>query len=89
MDREDREDINAHIVSAAINHGGKIWTGKRHSEIMQNIWDQETYAPIPQEEQGFMTDSGKFVNRFQAGAIAFRSGQTKIRKENLLSEHLW
>lgn len=79
------------IVAAAVNHGGKIWTGKRHAEIMGEIWAKEgsTQTYISQDAQGFITDDGEFVNRFQAGAIAFRSGQTATRKERLLSEHLW
>jgi hypothetical protein len=77
------------IASAAINHNGKIWTGRRHSEIMYDIWKVDEKAKIPQSEQGFVTDTGEFVNRFQAGAIAFRAGQTKERKQTLLSEHVW
>lgn len=84
--------VHAHkprIVLAAINHGGKVWTGRRHAQIMNEIWDAEGFSKIRQEEQGFVTDDGIFVNRFEAGAIAFRAGQIGRRKENLLSEDLW
>ena len=77
------------IVAAAVNHGGKVWTGTRHGIIMAEIWSKGGYCKIPQEEQGFVTDTGLFVNRFQAGAIAFDAGQTATRKETLLSEHVW
>ena len=78
------------IEAAAILHNGKLYTGQRHAEIMRTIWDEEGAAVcIRQDEQGFTTDTGQFLNRFQAGAAAYRSGQTKTRRESLLSEDLW
>jgi hypothetical protein len=77
------------IVAAAISHGGKVWTGGRHADIMQKIWQSGDKDRITQEEQGFVTDDGVFLNRFQAGAVAFNAGQTSERKQTLLSEHLW
>lgn len=79
----------AKIASAAIKHDGRIWTGRRHAEIMSQMREELGSVKVPQEEQGFMTDTGEFVNRFQAGAIAFRAGQTKQRHQTLLSEDLW
>jgi hypothetical protein len=82
------------ITAAAIKVGDRIVTGERHGQIMQAIW-QEAHAAgstipyISQDMQGFFTDSGQFVNRFQAGSIAFTAGQTKTRKEWLHSEDLW
>ena len=78
------------IVAAAIRHGGKLYTGLSHSQVMNQIYTElGRTCFIPQTEQGFITDRGEFLNRFQAGAVAFRAGQTKTRKETLLSEHLW
>ena len=77
------------IVAAAIRHAGFIWGGLRHGQIMQWIWEERGTEKIPQEEQGFLTNRGIFVNRYQAGAIAYMAGQTKTRKEHLLSEDLW
>lgn len=84
------DDNPPRIVAAAVNHGGKVWTGTRHALIMGEIWASEGKTSlIRQEDQGFVTDAGVFVNRFQAGAVAFRSGQTKTRKQSLLSEDVW
>lgn len=77
------------IVAAAVKHNGKIYTGKRHAEIMREIWDEVGNVKIPQDEQGFVADNGQFLNRFQSGAVAFAAGQTKHRYETLLSEHVW
>ena len=56
---------------------------------MQWIWEERGTEKISQMEQGFLTNRGIFVNRYQAGAIAYMAGQTKTRKEHLLSEDLW
>jgi hypothetical protein len=85
LDEEDR----VRITCAAINHGGKIYEGTRHGIIMAKIWREAGHCKITQDEQGFMTSDGHFVNRRQAGDIAFMAGQTQERKETLLSEHVW
>ena len=82
------------ITAAAIKIGQRVWTGKRHADIMRDIraeMEQGGYEcpRITQEMQGFVDEAGNFWNRFQAGALAFRAGQTPTRKQTLLSEHLW
>ena len=57
------------IVAAAVRHDGKIYQGERHGVIMQKIWDEIGHVKIPQDEQGFVTNTGLFLNRFQAGAV--------------------
>lgn len=89
------EQEQRRIVKAAVRTpDGKIHVGMRHGQIMQAIWqaaleaDQEL-PHIYQEDQGFVDQYGTFWNRFQAGAIAFRAGQTTTRRQELNSEHLW
>lgn len=78
------------ITAAAVQIGDKVWTGTRHAYIMQAIREEWADAPrITQEMQGFVDEAGRFLNRFQAGAVAYLAGQTKTRKQHLLSEDLW
>jgi hypothetical protein len=77
------------IVAAAILHKDKLYQGKRHAEIMRQVWEDFGLEYISQLEQGFITDTGIFVTRFQASQITFDSGQTTEIKDPLLSEHLW
>lgn len=84
------------IAFAAIKYDGKIYTGKRHAEIMQDIIrdragdeDVDVRVKITQDMQGFVDTDGNFLNRWQSGAVAFMAGQTKTRKLHLLSEDLW
>jgi hypothetical protein len=39
--------------------------------------------------QGFVTDTGEFVDRETASKIAYQSGQIKEPKRILYSEDLW
>ena len=78
------------IIAAAIRlDDGTIYKGTRHALIMVEIWNERGFIKILQEHQGFLDSKGKFWSRYKAGAIAHRAGQTKTRKENLLSEDLW
>ena len=86
----DKEDLR--IVAAAIKHNGKIYTGKRHAEIMRVIWDETPEDPafIPSgENQGFIDNNGTYWNRFQSCAIANRAGQTTKCGKEITSEDLW
>lgn len=80
--------VNLRIIKAAVRQGARVWIGTRHSEIIPVVY-AETGERVTQDQQGFVADDGNFYNRFQSGAIAFGSGQTPVRYECLLSEHLW
>ena len=61
------------IVAAAIRQDGKIYTGKRHAEIIHKM--AET-LPIPiKGEQGFIDDLGNFLDRHAAGEHAIACNQ--------------
>ncbi|SOC90054.1 hypothetical protein SAMN05216358_0073 [Rhizobium sp. AN5] len=84
------------IIAAAINFGAIISLPPpaRHHTIIQTM-DLEmqnldgTWA-TPQT-QGFLTDTGRFVNRVEAYYLAIGSGQLKETKPTpqLYSEDLW
>jgi len=44
---------------------------------------------IGEHEQGFVTSTGRFVDREEAGRLAHVSGQVDKLKENLTSEDVW
>ncbi len=79
------------IAYAAILQNGKIFTGFRHHLIVRDIVKELKIKPVT-GEQGFTTDSGRFVNREEAAIIALREGQIKEKKYNpidLFSEEVW
>jgi hypothetical protein len=90
---DQTEDAPTKIVAAAILHKGRIWTGYRHAWLMFQI-RIDLDSPLEyiyREEQGFLCDNYKFVDRTQAKAIARKSGQLPEEHfmQVLLSEYLW
>lgn len=66
------------ILEAAV----KLWTGEvvtgiSHRDIWNMILAGNGYEEIPKHRyrEGFVTDEGKFVNRFTAATIARLAGQ--------------
>ena len=92
-DLDDEPDI---IVAAAIRKNGHIWTGARHSELMYGDIQKDLCVEIGvpvrinQEDQGFWTKNGWFLNRTDALYVAKRAGQIpEDFNKVLLSENLW
>lgn len=75
------------IVAVAVRLGGKVYAGHhRHAVLMNEIWRNLGNVRINQEDQGFLTNEGIFINRFQAGALAFRiirAWRARLRPEPL------
>ena len=76
------------IKEAAIRQDGIVYTGRRHHNI---IWDNVGKVKFHNEEQGFVTDDGKFVDRIEGARIAIECGQIKELQwpPNLYSEDLY
>lgn len=83
------------IVAAAIQHGATISSPPpaRHDTILKAmILIMNIDHPISGEAQGFITSEGRFVNRAEAYAIAWRSKQITETTQGyplLYSEDLW
>ena len=78
------------IKEAAIRQENKIYTGKRHDLIIKDMVENYGLKLPIKGEQGFVTDSGDFVDRIMAAKIATESGQIKKLNwpPNLYSEDL-
>jgi hypothetical protein len=84
------------ITRVAIKYEGKTWTlpaPNRHHHIIRMIADSNGIGIDGEDEQGFMTDTGRFVNRVEALKIALDANQVldinNIRAKRLFSEDLW
>lgn len=75
------------IKEAAILQDGIIYTGKRHSDIVRKMLADKIRPK--HGGQGFITDEGKFVDRREAGRIAFESKQIEKPTDLLTSENLY
>lgn len=90
-----------HIERAAIkiNKTGTIYDlprPARHADIIYYIVEQNRKRPETrvsltrnQTTQGFLTNTGRFVDREEAGEIAYDAGQTERRIMRLTTEDLW
>jgi hypothetical protein len=82
------------IKSAAIRYGGRIFPGKNHAEIgLKMINLGICKPPYPSgDDQGFVTECGKYVRREPALMIAINAGQVKggetLHRNKLFSEDL-
>jgi len=70
---------NERIAAAALNVEGRIYTGPTHLDAMMDAerslkkpLDEMQHGPIL---DGFVTDNGRFVSRWEAGDIARRQSQ--------------
>jgi hypothetical protein len=71
---------------------GLVLCGWRHGCIFPQIGGlvkERQQLGIFEKEQGFLTSKNRFVNRKEAGKIAFERGQTEELKETLFSEDLY
>lgn len=82
------------IVAAAIRYGDAVYTvpppGRHHNVC--HLMAAAGLEPETMRDQGFVTSTGRFVDRHQAAIIA-RSAQQLLRKTNptdlLFSEDVW
>jgi hypothetical protein len=77
----------AHAAIREKNLPYRIFTGKQHFDCYDKF--RKTKPKSYQAENGFITDTGEFVDRKTAAKIAFEAGQIDKPVEVLFSEELW
>lgn len=78
------------IKHAAIKQGNIVYVGKRHSDCFSTMYEcgVDKVGAI----QGFVTDDGEFLDRYNAAKHALRCGQIrnlKFHQNELFSEDLY
>jgi len=78
------------IKCAAIRYKDEVYEGKSHYEIgTKMITDKVCPKPFPGgDDQGFVTECGRYVRRAPALHIAIQAGQV-IEGETMTSHHLF
>lgn len=83
------------IVAAAMQYEGltiSLPQPARHAQVMHSAEAFMSVDQIAYACQGFLTSTGRFVNRVQARQIAYVAGQnpkTTGNDRDLFSEDLW
>ena len=70
-----------------------IYTGKRHADIFEQMYKLGIKYNKNKSIQGFLTDTWRFVDRYEAKRIAVKANQLIVPIEEtydeLFSEDLW
>lgn len=81
-----------HLVAAAIIRDGVVESRgfKTHSHIRAALGDNDPYSKRRGDDEGFLTNTGRFVNRHEARVIGSAVGQCGRSPRELLSaDILW
>jgi len=77
------------ITQAAIKHNDQVHVGKNHGDIMYRMITERNFNyDKPLYTEGFVNDTGTFLNRSQAAEEAFKCGQIPAKKLSLFSYDL-
>ena len=77
------------LTSVAIIRNGKTHSGfTSHQELRRSMGDQNSSEPLPGDQNGFMTSTGRFVDREEAKMVGEESGQTMPQQRPLLSSDI-
>nr|WP_278388443.1 hypothetical protein [Brucella intermedia] len=89
-------DPTERIVAVAVYHGATISLPPpaRHDTILKSMLFVMGFedALVPHDKQGFLTSTGRFVNRVEGYHIAYRAKQliaNTAGRPELYSEDLW
>lgn len=81
------------ILAAATLYEGKIYSvpqPARHDKVLHKVIEETGVAYVRGEKQGFITNTGRFVDREEAVEIALKADQTPRNKWfELYSEDVW
>jgi hypothetical protein len=80
------------IVRVALKRGDTVLVGEpgwRHDSVIHANHRTGEYSKEVRDIQGFVTDTGEFMDRKQAAEHAYQCGQIKERVFVLFSEDVW
>lgn len=84
------EPLMERIVSVAIIRNGVTESRGFHAhwELRAALGDDMPSQRRPGDDEGFLTDQGRFVSRWEAAAIAYKAGQCSSADRELLSSEV-
>lgn len=83
------------IAHAAVkSKEGQIFTGKCHADCFYKMYEEKIKASTKPLDQGFVTNKGRYLNRYEAFELARDNGQLAnydVEEDGvvLFSEHIW
>jgi hypothetical protein len=88
-----KADTSERIISVAISAFGVVASlpaPARHGDVLRKLYEFNEIA-VRSDRQGFLTNTGRYVNRRDAAVIALAARQVDklIAAPDLYSEDLW
>lgn len=79
----NKKELKERILCSALNYNGTIVAGMGQNKCIQAILDLKPDADpkVINNNQGFLTSTGRFVDRFEAWDIAVANNQIKYLKD--------
>lgn len=78
------------ILHAAVkSFNRRIFFGKCHADCFYKAQSMGIKMSSKADDQGFLTNKGRYVTRSEAAKIAFDQGQIDRPTSHLISEDLW
>jgi hypothetical protein len=90
MFQNNLERIKCSAIKVSCSDYFHIFTGKRHADIFEFMFNHNIKYDKDTHIQGFLTNEDRFVDRYEASLIAFDANQ--ISDPNitcLYSEDIW
>ena len=86
-----RDETKELIIHAAVKAADcdLIIFGKCHADCFAKAHHLDLPLSKKAEDQGFLTNRNKFLNRRNAAILAFKNGQIKKETSILFSEDIW
>ena len=82
------KDDKPHIHQPKNIESGYVMCGRRHHNIITLHFDLSGKSTKRSDIQGFITDTDRFVDRYEGGQIAFKSGQIQWTNDKPITEPL-
>lgn len=83
------QDLEVICHAAVKSKDGEIFIGKHHAECFHKGFDKKIKMSSKADDQGFVTNRNRFVDRQEGAKIALDSGQIDRKTTILFSEDLW
>lgn len=75
--------------AAVKSKDGWIFIGKHHADCFHKAHNVNIKMSSSADDQGFITNNGRYLKRSEAAELAFKSGQIDKPTQLLFSEDLW
>jgi len=75
--------------AAVVSESGWVFIGKCHADCFHKMHHLTVKSSQKAANQGFVTSTGRYVDRHEGAKLAYAAGQVDKLASHLFSEDLW